>query len=212
MQEATEPRQQLTDLIRAKLVSGELASGERVNESRLGEEFGVSRTPVREALFRLEQEGFLNSGSKRGFVVRDLSATEVRELYPIVWTLEGLAIYESGQLIQLLTDDLEQINQEFLLSTNNPEKSIQLDSNWHKTLISKCSNKTLREMAESIRLRLKRYEAVYMREEELLQTSAQHHSKIAQQLCAGEIDRAVSMLKMHWRFGMESLIIRLKDK
>jgi len=210
MQKATETANNLTETIRSKIVSGELVSGERINESRLSEELGVSRTPVREALFRLEQEGFIDSGSKRGFVVRELSAREVRELYPIVWTLEGLAIYESGQLIQLLVPDLEKINQEFSQSGRNADKSIKLDSEWHTTLLSKCPNTALVKLAESLRLRLKRYETVYMREEDLLKTSVQHHSKIAQHLCEGEVDRAVSMLKMHWRFGMEGLIIRLK--
>jgi len=212
MQKATETASDLTETIRSKIVSGKLISGERINESRLSEELGVSRTPVREALFRLEQEGFINSGPKRGFVVRALSAREVRELYPIVWTMEGLAVYESGQLIQLVVPDLEKINQEFSQSGRNPDKSIRLDSEWHMALLSKCPNTALVDLTESLRLRLKRYDAVYMREEDLLKTSVQHHSKIAQHLCEGEVDRAVSMLKMHWRFGMESLVVRIKQQ
>src|SRR5271155_3714457 len=78
--------------LRTLLIEHHLEPGARLVEAQLCSELGVSRTPVREALFVLEQEGFVKSDPARGFTVRQLNAQEVRELYPIIWTLEILAL------------------------------------------------------------------------------------------------------------------------
>jgi DNA-binding FadR family transcriptional regulator len=70
-----------------RILNGKLSPGVRVNESRLAKELGVSRTPLREALFQLEREGFVRSDRDRGFSVEPMSAREIRELYPMLWTL-----------------------------------------------------------------------------------------------------------------------------
>src|SRR5688572_24496804 len=78
--------------VRQLILNGELLDGSRIVESSLCDQLGVSRTPLREALFRLEQEGLVRQDLARGFSVMPLSAREVREIYPIIWTLEVLAL------------------------------------------------------------------------------------------------------------------------
>ena len=80
-------REQVHRAIVGRILREDLAPGARISDSVLAQELGVSRTPVREALLRLEREGFLDVDVGRGFFVKPLSAGEVREVYPILWTL-----------------------------------------------------------------------------------------------------------------------------
>jgi DNA-binding GntR family transcriptional regulator len=81
----------LAAAIQARVLAGEFASGERLRQATLASEFGVSRTPVREALRKLQAGGVVELEPNRGAVVRGPSAREVREAYEVRAELEGLA-------------------------------------------------------------------------------------------------------------------------
>jgi DNA-binding GntR family transcriptional regulator len=81
----------LAATIQARVLSGELASGSRLRQESLASEFGVSRTPVREALRKLQASGIVQVEPNRGATVRGPSAREVREAYEVRAELEGLA-------------------------------------------------------------------------------------------------------------------------
>src|SRR5262245_64442056 len=95
---AAEPRtkgpalvDELAAAIHARVLSGELPSGTRLRQEALAEEFGVSRTPVREALRKLQAGGLVELQPHRGAVVRGLSSREIRDAYEVRATLEALA-------------------------------------------------------------------------------------------------------------------------
>src|ERR1041384_548116 len=119
-------RADLRRIVLERIVRGELAPGVRIKESRLAEELGTSRTPLREALIHLEQEGFVRSELAHGFSVESLSGREVRETYPILWTLEVLALRSSGNVIYSLLGELSKINAE-LANSGEPEARLRLD-------------------------------------------------------------------------------------
>src|SRR5690348_7730652 len=80
----------------ALIVAGEYRPGSVLTEAALSRAMGVSRTPVREALLRLEAEGVLESTLARGFTLRPLSRSEAAELYPILAALEARAVKDAG--------------------------------------------------------------------------------------------------------------------
>ncbi len=82
---------QVADQLRASILSGEIAQGERVNEAHLSVKLGVSRTPTRAALHALAAEGLLDYETNRGFTVRAYSSESISEAYEIRAVLEGLA-------------------------------------------------------------------------------------------------------------------------
>lgn len=94
-------------------MAGKLETGKPVNESQLAAQLKVSRTPSREALLQLEQEGFIRSDERRGFSIERFSAREIREIYPMIWTLEGLVLRTSAACAHLLVPELTRINLEF---------------------------------------------------------------------------------------------------
>jgi DNA-binding GntR family transcriptional regulator len=95
MSQAADERRALVDKLasqlHARVLSGELPSGTRLRQEALAEEFGVSRTPVREALRKLEAGGLVELQPHRGAVVRGLSSREIRDAYEVRAALEALA-------------------------------------------------------------------------------------------------------------------------
>ena len=81
-----------------RIARGDLPPGSRVRDTQMASQMGVSRTPVREALLRLAREGVVDADMGRGFSVRALDATEMRETGAILSDLEGLAMKLSGEI------------------------------------------------------------------------------------------------------------------
>jgi DNA-binding GntR family transcriptional regulator len=202
-------RDQIYQLVLDRLLRGELPPGSRVVESELATQMGVSRTPLREALFRLEQEGFLQADLARGFTVVPLTAREVREIYPIIWTLECLALTTIGQAERIPLPELDQINEALAQVQNDPADKLTLDSHWHDTLLQNCPNHRLLHMITSLKQVAYRYERAYMRESALVETSVEQHRAISKALHSSDLVQATTLLEQNWRFGMNSLLQQL---
>jgi DNA-binding GntR family transcriptional regulator len=193
-----------------RILSGKLSPGGRVNESRLAKELHVSRTPLREALFQLEREGFVRSDRDRGFSVEPMSAREIRELYPILWTLECLALRLCGPRATLAVPKLIKLNNK-LHSTHNPKRALILDNSWHETLLASCPNRRLQDHIQGLRLAIRRYELVYMRELPLINVSVHQHQEIAKAVRDGDTALALDKLEENWRFSMDELLVRVGE-
>ena len=103
MSQTTDERRALVDklaaTLQARMISGELVSGTRLRQEALAEEFGVSRTPVREALRKLQASGLVEVQPHRGALVRAPSAREIRDAYEVRAELEGLAAQLAAERI-----------------------------------------------------------------------------------------------------------------
>jgi DNA-binding GntR family transcriptional regulator len=203
-------RTDLHQAVLGRIVRGELAPGARIKESHLSKELGASRTPMREALLYLEREGFVRSELARGFSVEPLSGREVRESYPILWTLEELALRASGPILGSLVEQLSKLNSDFVANTE-PEHAIECDSRWHETLLASCPNQRLNQMLARLRATLRRYEHIYMRDSMLIAESASQHARVIEAISAKDTEAAVAALVGNWRFGMETLLLRLGE-
>jgi len=104
----------LAATLQARMLSGELVSGTRLRQVALAEEFGVSRTPIREALRKLQASGLVEVHPHRGALVRAPSAREIRDAYEVRAELEGLAAELAAQRIhQEQLDALHEVQREF---------------------------------------------------------------------------------------------------
>ena len=101
-------------------MKGDLLPGNRLQDVLLAAELGVSRTPVREALLRLERDGLVESDPNRGFFVAPLSRKEVAEIYPMVWALECLALDSCEPPTPPQIQALRQINAEMAGVKDDP--------------------------------------------------------------------------------------------
>ena len=199
-------REQVHRAIVGRILREELAPGARISDSVLAQELGVSRTPVREALLRLEGEGFLEVDVGRGFFVKPLSAGEVREVYPILWTLEVLALRSSPPPGPRTVAELDRINAELGLAAEDPERRIELDLAWHRTLLEGCPNQQLLALIASLKAVIRRYEYAFMQNAGLIDVSTRAHDEIARAVARGDVEAAVPLLESNWRFTLEELL------
>jgi DNA-binding GntR family transcriptional regulator len=201
---------EVRDALRERIVSGELAPLARIRETQIASELGVSRTPLREALFQLACEGLIRCEPARGFRVEPIDPREVRETYPMIWTLEALAVRSAGPMLQTAIADLERLNRA-LASARDPEAALALDAQWHDALVASCNNQRLRTTLRGLRLAVRRYENVYMSDAVLLGQSVQQHNAIAGALRVGNLTLAIEALEANWHDGMLVLLSKLGE-
>ena len=199
-------REQVHRAVVGRILRDELPPGARISDSVMAQELGVSRTPVREALLRLEREGFLEVDVGRGFFVKPLSATEMREVYPILWTLEILALRTQPPLPSGTVAELDRINEELSGAGDDPERRIDLDVRWHQALLQGCGNQRLLEMIASVKAVVRRYEYAYMQNAGFIPVTTRTHDEIARALERGDVEAAAPLLESNWRFGMEEML------
>jgi DNA-binding GntR family transcriptional regulator len=204
-------RKSLRATLLEMIVAGGLGAGKPINESQLALQLKVSRTPLREALLQLEQESFIRSDERRGFSVEHLSAREIREIYPMIWTLEGLAVHSSAVCAHLLVPELVRINSEFS-KARNLQRALDSDTKWHEQLTSQSQNRRLRETISTLRLGIRRYETVYMADTRLLSESVGQHNAIIDALKERDIDNATKLIERNWRFSMEVLLRKMGEE
>jgi DNA-binding GntR family transcriptional regulator len=198
-------REQVHRAVVGRILREEIAPGSRISDSVLAQELGVSRTPVREALLRMEREGFLEVDVGRGFFVKALSAGEVAEVYPILWTLEVLAL-RACRVDAATVAELDRINAELGQAGDDPERRVELDMAWHQALLARCGNRLLLEMISRLKAVIRRYEYAYMQNGVRVPVSTRAHDDIARALERGDVEAAVPLLESNWRFTMEELL------
>lgn len=185
------------------MTEGELEPGQTITEAGLSKTLGVSRTPVREALLQLEAEGVLQSTPARGFTVRELSTQEAAELYPILSTLEALAVRTTPDPI-----DVKRLNEidAQLAAADDPIERWKLDTAFHETMIAACPNQSLRALITRLRVTMSRYEIEYMRKlGEWQHTYGTRHTPIIDALATGDIDRADEAIWQNWAQSLHAV-------
>lgn len=184
--------------------SGSLRPGDRLSPAALAGELGVSATPLREALIELVRDGYLDNRSQHGFAVRLLSAKEVKDLYPLIASLESLAVRE-GTFSEDRLDELDRINSRFT-KARKPAEMRALDDEWHSTLVAASENETLHEMLGVLKARVQRYEDAYVRFSGNMPVSAKQHRSICRALRSGDAALAIKGLEENWRSGIQFLV------
>lgn len=195
----------VADAIRAMIVDGRLAPGERIKEVRLSEALGVSRTPLREALNRLAAEGAVSSIPAVGYSVRPLTVEEFSQVYAIRPLLDPEALRLAGLPSPARLAKLEALNRRFA-AAQSAEAAIGLDDDWHRELIAACPNKVLLEMIDAIILRTRRYELALMRETPNRRVAGEDHERIMAALRAGDLAAACVALRHNMETGFEPVM------
>lgn len=198
-------RREARRLLLERLLSGALSPGDRINESQLAGEIGVSRTPLREALIRLEIEGFVENDKGKGYYVLPLDAKRARDLYTVMGLLESQALETSAEHGRDTLEELERLESRRARAKRGHQfdDAIALDRKWHALLVSECPNEELVRILEMARDRLNRYEHVLARQREWQGRDHDNHTRIVDALREGNRALAVEIVKHHWQKGAE---------
>jgi len=187
------------ETLRRLIVEGALAPGERLRELELAERLEVSRTPIREALWRLEQEGFVHTqrGEERreSTIVAPLTKQDVRELFHMVGALEGVvarwvAEFPDPQR-ERFCDVLEQVNERFRAGVRRPGvdplEAIALDRAFHQQLVNPAVGHRLLRTYDTLKPQTARYSLAY---KTYWPESIDEHQALIDALREGDAERA----------------------
>jgi DNA-binding GntR family transcriptional regulator len=192
-------RAETLDAVRARILDGRLPPGANVIERDLSVSLGVSRTPLREALLGLQAEGLLRLEPQRGFFVTGLSVAEARELYPLIGSLEALAVTR-GKPRNL--DPLVAINADFR-AARDQQHAVRTDRAWHEALIERCGAPRTAAILEPLRAAASRYEYRFFSGRTAILESARQHDAIGRALGRRRFAEAADLLQHNWEQGLQ---------
>ena len=132
------------------VANGDMLPGDRVREAEVAKRFALSRTPVREALRRLEADGIVEHKPRSGAVIRSLSHGEVVELYEMRLVLERTAAELSAKhSVTAETDEMAELN-DAIAKAGDPRDAARINQHFHRCIYLSARNRFLMEMARSI--------------------------------------------------------------
>jgi DNA-binding GntR family transcriptional regulator len=198
--------------LRELIVSGRLAPGTRLVETIAARRLGVSRTPVRSALHRLQQEGYavsLSEGNERTrLVVAPITADDAADLFNIVGELEGLAGYYAANMKPdrrgPLADELEKLNDALLAVSHakppDAYRAFQLDASFHRRYVAEAAPPRLLALHDAIKPQAERYARLYvMVLTDQLDVSVAEHGVIVRAIRDGDAAAAQRAIQTNWR-------------
>jgi DNA-binding GntR family transcriptional regulator len=207
LQPTAEP---IYEALKAAIMAGTLAPGEPLRQDDIARQHGVSKIPVREALLRLEVDGFVLFRKNKGATVRELSATEVLNLLDIRVALECRALELA--IPQMAESDLERVRQ--LLNDYDRETRHEgwstLNTLLHEALYEPCGNEPLLQMIRDVRARLGPAVRLLVSETTGLKRPQGEHRQILAACEAGDVPRAVHLLRRHIETTRKETAARLR--
>ena len=197
--------------IREDILSGRLIDGRKLTEQTICDQYKVSRTPVREALSKLEVEGLIENIPNRGAFIRGLSRQDIadimtmRKIYEIQavrWAVERITDEEMDEL----EENFEFM--EFYTLKNDIEKMLNINRSFHRMIYSASHNRMLAQLLSSYQNYIRHAAASLSRTEDYLQTVLGEHRKIFLAIRERDADAAVAAMESH----MNNSIRRHLDK
>lgn len=200
-------RDQIRAYLQQEMLDRKIKYGERLSLAEIARRIDVSVTPIREALTQLAQVGIVHNIANRGFFVPQLSIKEAREIYPVIASLEIMAMQDC----KYTTDQIKKIKriQADFEQASNQEQAVKLDLQFHHTLIEPYDNSIAERILSDLKVRVFFYELEYMDDLSNHQASIDCHELIINSLEKGEMDRASSFLKENWTVSLD--FIKMQD-
>ena len=201
---------QVFDKLEREILSGKYPRGEMLSEQRLSSELGVSRTPVREAIRRLQQEDILED-SPRGAIVVGISRDQMMDMYEIRLQLEGLAARRAAENVtdEQLREMRETLDlQQFYCERARSDSSDQiknLDSRFHELLYAACGSKAYYDVLFRLHKKITKFRMASVRKRSRAEESIREHEAIYEALAAHDAARAEEAALLHTRKACASM-------
>lgn len=186
--------------LRNAILTGELSPGERLMEIKLADKLGVSRTPIREAIRKLELEGLVVNTPRKGAEVANISAADLRDVLEVRKSLEILAINLACQkMTQESLDELYENIQEFKRSIDSKGATdiAYTDVSFHDIIYKSTGNNRLIQILNNIREQMYRYRLEYIKDRESWKTLVDEHMAIYEAIKNRDSEAAVRAILTH---------------
>lgn len=186
--------------IREDILIGKYTSGEKIVEAKLADEFGVSRTPVREALKQLELDGLVDNIPNRGVIVKGISNQDVEDIYTIRIAIEGIAV--KWAIERMAESDLQKMKEifelmEFYTFKNDLDKIAELNTKFHETIYNATQSRYLEHVLRDFQYFMKTTRYKSLRSPGRMESTLEEHREILEAFIERDPDRAANAILKH---------------
>ena len=195
--------------LREDILSGKYQDHEELKEVAIGEELGVSRTPVREAFRQLELEGLIQIVPNKGAYVTGITAKDVKDIYMIRSSLEGMCARLATE--NITEEQLEELEENVYLasfhaSKGHMEQMTELDNRFHHILYEACDSKMLEKLLQDFHQYVMRIRKKTLSTKERGIASNEEHRQIMEAIKAINPDEAQRLANMHMNNAYDNMV------
>jgi len=197
--------------IKDRILDGSMEYNCIYSESRLALELGISRTPVRDAVHRLFQEGLVDIMPNKGFVLHKMTQQDVIEIYDVRSAIEGycsrkaasdIQSDEAQKLIHTLKDSLKK-QREIFESTQDIDLFAEEDQHFHYLLVSYSGNEAFIEIFSQYMYKIKKLACYSLSKDNRMEHTLLEHEKIVKEICSGNMQGAYDAILYHMRAPLD---------
>ncbi len=202
-------REVIFNTLREAIIVGELKPGERLMEVQLADKMGVSRTPVREAIRKLELEGLVEMLPRKGAHVADLSVKDIMDVLEVRATLDGLATRLSAS--RITDEEIKELRHQLAQFINYVEKdnlqgSIKKDVEFHDIIYRSSRNEKLIQISNNLREQVQRFRVIYIKDYSSSRELIREHTEILEAIASRDPAAAMECAQRHIKNQEETII------
>mgnify|MGYP003103250895 FL=1 len=202
--------------LRQAILKGELKPGERLMEIQLANKLGVSRTPVREAIRKLELEGLVLMIPRKGAEVAEITRQDMEDVLEVRTALEELAVKDAcDHITDAQLSELKKASNEFkkaLLEGKDLVTCADADMHFHDVILSATNNRRLIQMLNNLSEQMYRYRMEYLKDERSHKTLIEEHDAISRALKKHDKVKAGAAMRVHIDNQKRSILESLTEK
>ncbi|HHY40443.1 MAG TPA: GntR family transcriptional regulator [Syntrophaceticus sp.] len=207
-------REVVFETLREAIITGVLRPGERLMESQLAEELGVSRTPVREAIRKLELEGFVVMVPRKGAYVAGISLKDIADVFEVRAALESLATELAAE--RITEDELEELERILvkmseIIEKGEIEQLVECDKKFHDTLYRASRNRRLMQILSNLQDEVQRFRSVSLAYPGRMRTALEEHRKVVEALAERDLVQAKVLAWEHIESAENSLLEAVRE-
>ncbi len=196
------------DQLEYNILSGTYAQGEIISETRLSEELGVSRTPIREAMSRLSHEKLIKESSM-GTVVVGVTVNDVKDLFEVKRRIESMATRRAAENIseeglKALKDNVDQ--QEFFAQKGDAIKVRDLDTEFHDIIYRECGSTTFETILGPIHHKMMKFRRLSLEKSHRIMASVAEHRALYNAISERDGDKIDTIVLMHIDHAYNSIM------
>ena len=201
--------QEVAERLRQRIFAHELTPGTWIDEQKLAEQYGISRTPLREALKVLASEGLVELKPRRGCYVTEISRRDLDDIFPLMAMLEGRCAADAAKAAKPADiKGLKEIHArlEAAASEGRIDAFFEANQEFHRRIQELANNRWLLSVIQDLRRVLKLSRLHSLSREGRLQQSLEEHRAIMAAIEAGEVAKAEKLMHDHLLSGREALV------
>lgn len=207
-------REIVFETLREAIINGSLKPGERMMEIQLAEELGVSRTPVREAIRKLELEGFVVMVPRKGAYVAGISMKDIADVFEIRAALEGMVAALAAE--RITDEELEHLERHLVkiaecIEANNLKALVETDTEFHDTLYKACRNERLVQIVSHLREQIQRFRTTSLSSPGRMKFALEEHKKIVEAVSDRNVEVARALAIEHIENAENSMLETLRE-